>query len=141
MTGVLPHSHVVIYHHLVIGVGHIQINDSHCGLIFLKPVYRVKKLLHCRCRTRCTDCKCVQAHLKCTVHCTCKADCANGYITNVLLIYMCMPCPALVPLAPRGAVVARHDVLPHQLSPLLPVVCPDLRTVLYCFVMVFRTFR
>ena len=42
-------------------------------------------------------------------------------------------------LAPRGAVVARHDVLPHQLSPLLTVVCSDLRTVLYCFVMVFRT--
>ena len=42
MTGVLPHSHVVTYHHLVIGVGHIQINGSHCGPIFLKPVYRVK---------------------------------------------------------------------------------------------------
>ena len=37
-----------------------------------------QELLHCRCRTRCTDCKCVQAHLKCTVYCTCKADCANG---------------------------------------------------------------
>ena len=44
--------------------------------------------------------------------------------------------PCLGPLAPRGAVVARHYGLPHQLSPLLPVVCPDLRTVLYCFVMV-----
>ena len=42
MTGVLPHSHVVTYHRLVIGVGHIQINGSHCGPIFLKPVYRVK---------------------------------------------------------------------------------------------------
>ena len=36
--------------------------------------------------------------------------------------------PCLGRLAPRGAVVARHDGLPHQLSPLLPVVCPDLRT-------------
>ena len=42
ITGVLPHSHVITYHHLVIGVGHIQINGSHCGPIFLKPVYRVK---------------------------------------------------------------------------------------------------
>ena len=31
--------------------------------------------------------------------------------------------PCLGHLAPRGAVGARHDGLPHQLSPLLPVVC------------------
>ena len=37
-----------------------------------------------------------------------------------------LPCVALRclgPLAPRGAVGARHDGLPHQFSPLLPVVC------------------
>ena len=38
----LPPSHIVCFHHLVIGVGHIQINGSHCGPIFLKPVYRAK---------------------------------------------------------------------------------------------------
>ena len=32
----------------------------------------------------------------------------------------------LGPLAPRGAVGAGHDGLPHQLSPLLPVVCHGL---------------
>ena len=31
--------------------------------------------------------------------------------------------PCLGPLAPRGAVGARHDGLPRQFSPLLPVVC------------------
>ena len=33
-------------------------------------------------------------------------------------------CPG--PLAPRGAVGARHDGLPRQFSPLLPVVCHGL---------------
>ena len=42
MTGVLPPSHIVCYHHLVTGVGHIQINGSHRGSIFLKPVYRAE---------------------------------------------------------------------------------------------------
>ena len=34
--------------------------------------------------------------------------------------------PCLGPLAPRGAVGARHDGLPRQLSPLMPVVCHGL---------------
>ena len=34
--------------------------------------------------------------------------------------------PSLGPLAPRGAVGARHDGLPRQFSPLLPVVCDGL---------------
>ena len=34
--------------------------------------------------------------------------------------------PCLGPLAPRGAVGARHDGLPRQFSPLLPVVCHGL---------------
>ena len=34
--------------------------------------------------------------------------------------------PCLGPLAPRGAVGARHDGLPRQSSPLLPVVCHGL---------------
>ena len=34
--------------------------------------------------------------------------------------------PCIRPLAPRGAVWARHDGLPHELSPLLPVVCHGL---------------
>ena len=34
--------------------------------------------------------------------------------------------PFLGPLAPRGAVGARHDGLPRQFSPLLPVVCHGL---------------
>ena len=43
MTGVLPPSHIVCYHHLVTGVGHIHINGSHSGPIFLKPVYRAQR--------------------------------------------------------------------------------------------------
>lgn len=35
------------------------------------------ELLQCRCRTRCGDCKCTRAHLKCTVYCTCRGDCDN----------------------------------------------------------------
>ena len=34
--------------------------------------------------------------------------------------------PCLGPLAPRGAVGARHDGLPRQFTPLLPVVCHGL---------------
>ena len=34
--------------------------------------------------------------------------------------------PCLGPLAPRRAVGARHDGLPRQFSPLLPVVCHGL---------------
>ena len=39
-----------------------------------------------------------------------------------------LPCllPCLGPLAPRGAIGARHDGLPRQFSPLLPVVCDGL---------------
>ena len=37
-----------------------------------------QELLHCTCRSRCTGGKSTQEHLKCTVYCTCKADCANG---------------------------------------------------------------
>ena len=40
-------------------------------------------------------------------------------------VYFALPC--LGPLAPRGAVGARHDGLPRQFSPLLPVVCHGLR--------------
>ena len=40
------------------------------------------------------------------------------------LIINALPC--LGPLAPRGAVGARHDGLPRQFSPLLPVVCHGL---------------
>ena len=43
--------------------------------------------------------------------------------TNDLLI-LALPC--LGPLAPRRAVGARHDGLPRQFSPLLPVVCHGL---------------
>ena len=40
----------------------------------------------------------------------------------IQLVYMpALPC--LGPLAPRGAVGARHDGLPRQFSPPLPVVC------------------
>ena len=42
VIGVLPPSHIVCYHHLVTGFGHIRINGSHCGPIFLKQVYRVQ---------------------------------------------------------------------------------------------------
>ena len=38
----------------------------------------------------------------------------------------CLALPCLGPLAPRGAVGARHDGLPRQFSPLLPVVCHGL---------------
>ena len=34
---------------------------------------------------------------------------------------------SLGPLAPRGAVGARHGALPRQFSPLLPIVCQGLR--------------
>ena len=36
--------------------------------------------------------------------------------------YIALPLPCLGPLAPRGALGARHDGLPRQFSPLLPVV-------------------
>ena len=36
------------------------------------------ELLKCACRSRCRDCKCVRALLKCTVYCTCKGDCDNA---------------------------------------------------------------
>ena len=35
------------------------------------------------------------------------------------IMYLALPC--FGPLAPRGAVWARHDGLPHQLCPLLPL--------------------
>ena len=35
------------------------------------------ELLKCSCRSKCRDCKCVRAHLKCTAYCTCNADCDN----------------------------------------------------------------
>ena len=38
--------------------------------------------------------------------------------------FVALPC--LGPLAPRGAIGARHDGLPRQFSPLLPVVCHGL---------------
>jgi hypothetical protein len=37
-----------------------------------------QELLHCRCRTLCTNCKCKRAQLKCTAYCTCGGDCENG---------------------------------------------------------------
>ena len=45
-------------------------------------------------------------------------------MSGVLLIRLALPC--LGPLAPRGAVGARHDGHPRQFSPLLPVVCHGL---------------
>ena len=42
-------------------------------------------------------------------------------------IFAILALPCLGPLAPRGAVGARHDGLPRQFSPLLPVVCHVLR--------------
>ena len=36
------------------------------------------ELLKCQCRSRCRDCKCVRALLKCTVYCTCTGDCDNA---------------------------------------------------------------
>ena len=48
---------------------------------------------------------------------------AVGLIKPVFLIMICLSC--LGPLAPQGVVGARHG-LPHQLSPLLPVVCQGL---------------
>ena len=36
-----------------------------------------KELIHCRCRSRCIDCKCAQAGLKCIAFCMCKGDCEN----------------------------------------------------------------
>lgn len=36
------------------------------------------ELLKCACRSRCRDCKCVKALLKCTAYCTCKRDCDNA---------------------------------------------------------------
>ena len=44
--------------------------------------------------------------------------------TSLFLVAYALPC--LGPLAPRGAVGARHDGLPRQFSPLLPVVCHGL---------------
>eukprot|EP00058_Branchiostoma_floridae_P011619 XP_002597107.1 hypothetical protein BRAFLDRAFT_76362 [Branchiostoma floridae] len=35
------------------------------------------ELLKCKCRTRCTACKCAQAQLKCTVYCGCRGECTN----------------------------------------------------------------
>ena len=50
------------------------------------------------------------------------------YIYIYIILYMehCLALPCLGPLAPRGAVGARHDGLPRQFSPLLPVVCHGL---------------
>ena len=39
---------------------------------------------------------------------------------------ICLALPCLGPLAPRRAVGARHDGLPRQFSPLLPIVCHGL---------------
>ena len=49
----------------------------------------------------------------------------------ILLAMDALPCigplaPCIGPLASRRAVGARHDGLPHQFSPLLPVVCHGL---------------
>ena len=54
---------------------------------------------------------------------------ADGLIRQVFLVMIFLPC--LCPLAPRGAVGARHNGLPHQLSPLLPVVCHGLKRPLH----------
>ncbi|GFR76704.1 hypothetical protein ElyMa_005807900 [Elysia marginata] len=35
------------------------------------------ELIHCRCRSRCIDCKCAQVNLKCVAFYTCKRDCEN----------------------------------------------------------------
>ena len=43
-----------------------------------------------------------------------------------IVCVIALPCLALHWLAPRGAVGARHDGLPRQFSPLLPVVCHGL---------------
>ena len=50
------------------------------------------------------------------------------HLCNNKLIILALPCLALpcLALAPRGAVGARHDGLPRQFSPLLPVVCHGL---------------
>ena len=36
------------------------------------------ELLKCSCRGGCTDCKSVDAHLKCTAYCKCKTDCDSS---------------------------------------------------------------
>ena len=41
---------------------------------------------------------------------------------RMMRMELALPC-LIGPLAPRGAVGARHDGLPRQFSPLLPVVC------------------
>ena len=48
------------------------------------------------------------------------------FISGKRRVYECLALPCLGPLAPRGAVGARHDGLPRQFSPLLPVVCHGL---------------
>ena len=50
-----------------------------------------------------------------------------AYIVYVgVNVALCLALPCLGPLAPRRAVGARHDGLPRQFSPLLPVVCHGL---------------
>ena len=36
-----------------------------------------QELLQCRCRSRCFDCLCAHADLRCTAYCTCSGDCEN----------------------------------------------------------------
>ena len=54
--------------------------------------------------------------------CACVRACVRACVVCLqLFAFFC-----LGPLAPRGAVGARHDGLPRQFSPLLPVVCHGL---------------
>ena len=51
------------------------------------------------------------------------------FLITIFLHCLALPCltlPCRGPLAPRGAVGVRRDGLPHQLSPVLPVVCHGL---------------
>ena len=49
-----------------------------------------------------------------------------GELLSQIKIVCVIALPCIGPLAPRGAVGARHDGLPRQFSPLLPVVCHGL---------------
>ena len=55
-----------------------------------------------------------------------RGKCSDVMAINLATFPANVALPSLGPLAPRGAVGASHDGFPHQLSPLLPVVCHGL---------------